>query len=418
MSASIVCRVFCALVAVSGAAGRVSAHEHRHVPKDYPTLQAAINASGVTDEIELDPGTYSGPGFRDLDFQGKNITIIGVGGPEGVVIDLGGTPEEPHRFANLTSSGAPFTGLMYWVTVRGGYAAEGGVVRVENAVFFAQGCRFENNSAVEGGVVSGRNSQFFISDCTFSGNAAVRGGAIAIDNGSGFIEKCVIRDNLAMDGGALALLGGSPQFVNCIIARNEASGAGGAAVCTAGTPSIINCTICDNSASVGGALAHQGGTLAVTNCIVRENAAAVDPQVTGGPTVNFSNVQGGWAGDSNIDADPMFTDAAGLDFRLATNSPCIDAGVGDVLPVHVGLDFAGNTRVVDGDLNGSRVVDMGALEVQVPCAADWNNQGGVTSQDFFDFIAGFFAGDADFNHSGVTNSQDFFDFIAAFFAGC
>jgi hypothetical protein len=54
------------------------------------------------------------------------------------------------------------------------------------------------------------------------------------------------------------------------------------------------------------------------------------------------------------------------------------------------------------------------------CPADFNTDGVVNSQDYFDFLAAFFASApaADFNHSGAIDSQDFFDFLTAFFAGC
>jgi hypothetical protein len=55
-----------------------------------------------------------------------------------------------------------------------------------------------------------------------------------------------------------------------------------------------------------------------------------------------------------------------------------------------------------------------------PCAGDFNLDGFLNSQDFFDFLAAFFAVQpaADFNHDSTINSQDFFDFLAAFFSGC
>ena len=62
---------------------------------------------------------------------------------------------------------------------------------------------------------------------------------------------------------------------------------------------------------------------------------------------------------------------------------------------------------------------MRAFEFQgSSCSADFNNDAFLNSQDLFDFLAAFFAGDADYNTDGFTNSQDFFDFLADFFAGC
>ncbi len=63
-------------------------------------------------------------------------------------------------------------------------------------------------------------------------------------------------------------------------------------------------------------------------------------------------------------------------------------------------------------------VDAGTIPIPGRCAGDFNNDGSVTSQDFFDFLAAFFNANADFNRDGVTNSQDFFDFLGAFFAPC
>jgi hypothetical protein len=54
------------------------------------------------------------------------------------------------------------------------------------------------------------------------------------------------------------------------------------------------------------------------------------------------------------------------------------------------------------------------------CKADFNQSGGVTVQDIFDFLAGYFSNDvrADVNASGSVTVQDIFDFLSAYFTGC
>ncbi len=67
---------------------------------------------------------------------------------------------------------------------------------------------------------------------------------------------------------------------------------------------------------------------------------------------------------------------------------------------------------------GTVASEDATLVVGVPCPCDWNSDGTLSSQDFFDFIAAFFSDAGDFNEDGSTTSQDFFDFLACFFSGC
>jgi hypothetical protein len=76
--------------------------------------------------------------------------------------------------------------------------------------------------------------------------------------------------------------------------------------------------------------------------------------------VTYSDIQGA-PGAGNIDEDPLFVDPANGDLHLGPDSPCIDAGDNGApnLPAY---DFEGDPRIMDGDLNGTRIVDMGVDE--------------------------------------------------------
>lgn len=55
-----------------------------------------------------------------------------------------------------------------------------------------------------------------------------------------------------------------------------------------------------------------------------------------------------------------------------------------------------------------------------PCQGDFNDIGGVTVQDIFDFLDAWFsmASVADFNYSGIISVEDIFDFLDSWFQGC
>jgi hypothetical protein len=120
----------------------------------------------------------------------------------------------------------------------------------------------------------------------------------------------------------------------------------------------------------------------------------------------YCNVEGGWEGEGNIDADPLFVDPDNDDYRLAAGSPGIDAGDNTAVPLEITTDLDGNPRFHDdlgspdtGIVDARPPVDMGAYEFQgmtvseTVCPDDPGNFlvnafiGGSTSGDALDLCA-------------------------------
>jgi len=96
------------------------------------------------------------------------------------------------------------------------------------------------------------------------------------------------------------------------------------------TSTIINNTIYQNSATYGGAVYSDQAQPLIINSILWNNGSEIFS--TGGEVkVYYSDIQGGFTGEGNIDANPLFVDPTNGDFQLQNQiSPCLQKGVDSI----------------------------------------------------------------------------------------
>ncbi|MHC4532656.1 MAG: right-handed parallel beta-helix repeat-containing protein [Planctomycetota bacterium] len=256
--------------------------ENAATGQTYASIQQAINDAHPGDEIVVSPGICQY--LENINFKGKNLTVRST------------NPNDPAVVAAtiLTGNGN------------------------NNLVTFSNS---EDASCVLAGfTITNANNGIY---CFGS---------------SPTITNCSIVGNVS--NGIKLYMGSNPTVSNCIIAAN-----GGSAVAmfkfTAGrkkyfnSPTITNCTIVGNS-NIG----ISEGIPSILNSIINGNGVQIS---SSSAVVTYSNVQGGFNGEGNIDADPLFADAATGDYHLKSQagrwdpasqswviddvtSPCIDTG--------------------------------------------------------------------------------------------
>ena len=146
-------------------------------------------------------------------------------------------------------------------------------------------------------------------------------------------------------GGGIRLYDSDNLLINNLIAYNTAGQTGGGISChNCDDLTIINNTITGNySTGSGGGIRCSGSLPIVKNSIIWGNTS---DQVSGHPIVTYSNVQGGYNGEGNIDDDPLFVDPDNDDYHLkaiycgdSINSPCIDSGDPDYKDIFRDCDW-------------------------------------------------------------------------------
>ncbi len=260
-----------------------------------------------------------------------------------------------------------------------------------------------------GGGLYMSDSSAMIVQCTFEDNtASYLGGAVVVyavggPNYSPQFVNCVFRNNGSTatddwpyEGGAVFIQGGIVTFTNCLFHGNNAGGGGAIAKVPGSYGILTNCTFANNQATLvrGGAIRDESGDILLRNCILWGNTRLegipptpiLDQIHSPGydAQVQYSDVDGGWPGTGNINADPHFQNSATDNYELQSTSPCKNTGDSDALPADLGdLDWDGNpAEPIPIDLArytrvGLGTVDMGAYEFGCHTASPDCNLNGV-----------------------------------------
>ena len=271
-----------------------SAQATWYVPDNFGTIQDAINGSMTGDTIFVRPGTY----VENVDFVGKQLVLESTDGPDVTIISSAGTDSV------ICLDACPIGTRVQ------GFTLTGGVGRI-----------IGGTDRYGGGVCARNGTVATIKDCFVLNNGdsstTFAGGIYSGDTGTAIIVE------------------------HCVIAGNYAWVSGGATLTDwYATMDVDRCTIVGNSAltifgNQGGMAGANYGDTWIDDCILWGNSGSeIEPFGGWGSAfssgvdffVSYSDIDGGFTGTGNLDADPLFVNAAGDDYHLLAGSPCIDAG--------------------------------------------------------------------------------------------
>jgi len=342
--------------------------------EDFPfaTIQNGIDSSSDGDTVLVAAGTY----VENINFNGKNIAVIGAdssntiidGNQSGVVVTFMGNEDSTAMLSGFTISGGFSTdvggiiciassptltslmisdnsttldggGVYLWgsnttlmnVTISGNSASNngGGIFCGGNSNPTITNVIVSGNTATNGGGIYCENSNITITDVTINGNSAGNsGGGLFINDSTFTVNNAIISSNTASnDGGGIRCQNSSELNISfSAITNNSCDSGGGGIAFSESTSNLVNVSIINNNDSFdAGLFVGEGSSVVLNNSLNYGN----DIYFYGdGNTIqiSYSNIQGGYEGEGNIDADPFFCNPDSGDYTLAENSPCVGTG--------------------------------------------------------------------------------------------
>jgi len=279
---------------------------------------------------------------------------------------------------------------------------------ISNSACFGGGAA---NSTLNGCMVVRNRTPYFLStsggggtyfcvanNCLIAGNYSGTWGG---GDYNGILNRCILSNNtvgganpgLGQGGGSYQIVNGnfSVSLNNCLVISNFSYGNGGGVY---GSGLVCNCTIVGNTATNQYGGVYRGYT---TNCIIYYNTCNSNYTIYYnyyGQDIDFcSTTPMLYYNKGGITNEPMFVNASAGNFRLSSNSPCINAGKNFAVTGTNDLD--GNPRIVGG------AVDLGAYEYQTSASIisyAWLQQYGLLTDGTADFV--------DLDGDGMNNCQE------------
>ena len=238
------------------------------VPSQHPTIQDAIEAAGPGMIIEVAPGTYTGPGNWDIDFQDKEITLRSALGPEATIIDCRAAVPDTEKH-------------------RGFYFPPAG-----NVVAVLRGFTIVGGALYEAAIPT--DEEPWPPDAT-----RPVGGGILCEYSSPTIVDCVIRQCTAQLGGGIACVGGAPTIIDCVIencsgtnvapASGVGTRGGGIALTRNCEAKILRSVIRSNQGDPetrGGGVYVRSSTLLMRACKIYDNGGGYEGSIMSGGAIS------------------------------------------------------------------------------------------------------------------------------------
>jgi len=326
-----------------------------HVPDDFPTIQAAINAASEGDTVLVQPGTY----VENINFNGKNILV----GSQFII-------DSNEAYINQTvidgnanglpvvsfNSGETREAILKGLTIQNGFTdsnelGAGIDIRLNNSgpsLLYLNIMDNNSQSGRGGGIAMFFAGSVLIQNCWIHHNivSEAGGGISTFSSDTLIVSNSQITFNYAEGAGAgIAKFDNTPLLMDhTIISMNiGVIGEPRAAVHLAGpnlSGQITNCTIVNNFTSYG--IWQASGESVLQNCIIWNHMIGSLRASGGSIQIDYSLIEGGleevfeeipnilYWGEDNLNIDPMFTYLNDYEYTLQIGSPCIDSGNPDL----------------------------------------------------------------------------------------